>query len=344
MISQRKEISRRKFIKSSLIGSGILAASTYGIPTNSLQESNYKESLKVPQRNLGRTGEKVSLLGIGCFPFYKKEVSEDDIYNILNRAAELGVNYLDTAPNYGQSAGTFSETKMGPALKNIREKFFLVTKTEEATYDGTWRLLEQSLKRMHTDYIDLVHLHNLGAENNWLDLKEIFGNKGAMGALRSAKDQGIIKYIGASGHQHPSRFHYAIDSGEIDVLMLAVNYVIQHTYDFENKIWLRAHGENIGLIAMKVLGGEKVADPGGRTGRCRLPEDYYNQAIRYALALPGLSCACIGILDLEQLDQAARAIATLKPLSPEEAYTLAVKGLQMAADEKWKFAYGKPLT
>ena len=95
---------------------------------------------------------------------------------------------------------------------------------------------------------------------------------------------------------------------------------------------------------MKVLGGEKVADSDGRTGRCRLPEDYYNQAIQYTLALPGLACACIGILNLEQLEQAARAITNLKPLSSEEAHALAVKGLQMAAEEKWKFAYGKPIT
>ena len=340
MAFQNKEISRRKFIKTSLIGSGVLTASAYGIPKHFQDKMKDSDQIKVPQRILGRTGEKVSLLGIGCYPFIKKEVSEDDIYNILNRAAELGVNYLDTAPNYGQSAGTFSETKMGPALKDIREKFFLVTKTHEASYDGTWRSLEQSLKRMQTDYLDLVHLHNLGQESSWTDLKEVFGKNGAMGALRKAKEQGVIRYIGASGHQYPSRFHFAINSGEIDVLMLATNFIIQHTYDFEHKVWDRAHKEKIGLVSMKTLGGEQRS----RTGQCRIPLDYYDLAIRYTLSLPGLCCAVIGVKDLEQLEMAAEAIATLKPLNKDEADELSYEGLYLSKDREWKAAYGEPTT
>jgi|GEM_PF-3429293 len=90
----------------------------------------------------------------------------------------------------------------------------------------------------------------------------LFGDRGAMGALREAKKQGVVRFIGASGHVHPTRFHEALDSGEIDVLMNAVNFVVQHTYDFEHKVWSRARSLNVGLVAMKVLGapcGRKLA-------------------------------------------------------------------------------------
>ena len=168
---------------------------------------------------------------------------------------ELGVNYLDTAPTYGNAETGFAEEKMGPAIAEIRDKVFLVTKTEEPTYEGTWKLLRQSLKRMRTDRIDLVHLHNFGDEKLWGDQKLVFGDHGAMAALREAKRQGVVRFIGASGHLHPTRFHQALDSGEIDVLMNAVNFVVQHTYDFEHKVWSRARHMNVGLVAMKVLGG-----------------------------------------------------------------------------------------
>ena len=224
------------------------------------------KAVTVPQVVLGRTGAKVSRLGIGCAYFQRKHVTPDDVTATLHRAIELGVNYLDTAPVYGNPETGFAEVKMGPgASRELRDKFFLVTKTEEPTYEGTWKLLKQSMERMQTDRIDLVHLHNFGDEKMWGDRKLVFGDRGAMGALREAKKQGVVQFIGASGHLHPTRFHEALDSGEIDVLMNAVNFVVQHTYDFEHKVWSRAQSLNVGLVAMKVLGG--AVQPGGRATR-----------------------------------------------------------------------------
>src|SRR5205823_14441972 len=145
-----------------------------------------------------------------------------------------------------------------------------------------------------------VHLHNFGDETLWGDHKLVFGDRGAMGALREAKRQGVVRFIGASGHLHPTRFHQALDSGEIDVLMNAVNFVVQHTYDFEHKVWSRARRENIGLVAMKVLGGNA-----GTAGGFKLPEDHYELAIRYALSIPGLAVAVIGLENVAELEQAA---------------------------------------
>jgi aryl-alcohol dehydrogenase-like predicted oxidoreductase len=257
----------------------------------------------------------------------------------LYRALDLGVTYLDVAPNYGSTGTGFSEEKMGPAIKDIRDKVFLVTKTEEATYEGTWRLLRQSMKRLQTDHLDLVHVHNFGETSRFTDLDMVFGDDGTMGALREAKQKGVVRFLGASGHLHPSRFHAVLDTGEIDVLMNAVNFVVQHTYDFENKVWSRARRENLGLVAMKVLGGAGRGQQG-----YRLPTEQYRNAIRYALSIPGVSCAVIGMENIAELEQAAKVVTSLEPLSDEESHELAKLGLDLAATSTWKTAYGTPVS
>jgi aryl-alcohol dehydrogenase-like predicted oxidoreductase len=265
-------------------------------------------------------------------------VTAKDVSATLHRALELGVNYLDTAPNYGNPETGFAEEKMGPAISELRDQVFLVSKTEDHTYEGTWRLLRQSLKRMQTDRIDLVHLHDFGNEQRWGDRKLVFGEHGAMGALREAKKQGVVRFIGASGHFHPTRFHEALDSGEIDVLMNAVNFVVQHTYDFEHKVWSRAQSLNLGLVAMKVLGGAVHQDAGFRVN-----EKQYEQAIRYALSVPGIAVAVIGLENIPELEKAASVVASAQPLSPQESLELARVGLELAGTPEWKAPYGTPL-
>ncbi|OHB76386.1 MAG: hypothetical protein A2W31_09700, partial [Planctomycetes bacterium RBG_16_64_10] len=291
----------------------------------------------MPLATLGRTGVQVSRLGLGCAHFQRPHVRIDDVTAVLHRAVELGVNYLDTAPNYGAGPNV-AEQKMGPAVREIRDRLFLVTKTEEPTYEGTWRLLRQSLTRLQTDHLDLVHLHNFGQVERFPDLQFTFSKRGAFGALEEAKKQGVVRFIGASGHVFPARFHAALDSGGIDVLMNAVNYVVQHVYDFEHKIWCRARHENIGLVAMKVLGG---AGPGG-TG-FQLPTDSYEWAMRYALSIPGLACAVVGIENTTELEQAVATTVGFKPFTPAEAHTLAQRGLTLAADGDWPQVYGQPV-
>jgi uncharacterized protein len=299
-----------------------------------------QEPLKVPTCTLGRTGVKVSRLGIGASPFRRPEMSNDDVGAMLHRGLELGVTFIDAAPEYAVvQQDSYSEVKIGVAIKGVREKFFIATKTEEPSYEGTWRLLRKSMKDYQTDYLDLVHLHNLGQESRFPDLDFVFSDKGALGALREAKRLGVIRFIGASGHLFPSRFHAALDTNEMDVLMNAVNFVVQHTYDFEHRVWSRAHRENVGLVAMKVLGGA----PNNRD-KYILPEAYYERAIRYAISIPGMACAVIGIKNVSELEQLAHTITRVQALSNEEAHELAKAGLELAATAQWRTPYGTPLS
>ncbi len=149
--------------------------------------------IKVPQVTLGRTGARVSQLGLGGAHFQRKHVNAEHVRQVLDRALELDVNYLDVAPNYGNPEIGFSEEKMGPAIKDIRDKVFLVTKTEEPTYEGTWKLLRQSMKRLQTDHFDLVHLHNLGHEPRFPDMELVFSDKGALAPARGqGKRRGAV--------------------------------------------------------------------------------------------------------------------------------------------------------
>ncbi len=335
MESSFSAVSRRDFVKS---GSAAVGGMALALNPASRAAGETAQPAKVPQAVLGRTGAKVSRLGIGCAYFQRKHVTAKDVSATLHRALELGVNYLDAAPNYGNFETGFAEEKMGPGIREIRDKVFLVSKTEDHTYEGTWKLLRQSLKRMQTDRIDLVHLHNFGDAQRWGDQKLVFGDHGAMGALREAKKQGVVRFVGASGHVHPTRFHEALDSGEIDVLMNAVNFVVRHTYDFEHKVWSRAATLNLGLVAMKVLGGAVNQQAGFKVN-----EQHYEQAIRYALSVPGIAVAVVGLENISELEKAASVVSRAQPLSPEESLELARVGLELAGTPEWKAPYGTPL-
>ncbi len=325
--SARSAVTRREFV----CASGLVAGGLVGLSAAASSAGT------VPQVVLGRTNARVSRLGIGCAPLQRPHVTQRDIEELFHTALECGVNYLDVAPNYGNERTGFSEEKMGPVVKRIRDQVFLVTKTEEPTYEGTWRLLRQSLRRLQTDYLDLVHLHNLGHEPRFPDLDLVFSERGALGALLEAKEKGVVRFIGASGHLYPSRFHAALDTGKIDVLMNAVNFVAQHVYDFENKVWSRARQMNIGLVAMKVLGGAGRNQKG-----FRLPKELYESAIRYALSITGVHVAVIGMESVQELRQAVEVVRRFKPLSDDERHELALLGLKLAGTPEWRTPYGKP--
>src|SRR5262249_28132794 len=123
-----------------------------------------------------------------------------------------------------------------------------------------------------------------------------------------------------------------------DVLMNAVNFVVQHTYDFEHKVWSRAQKLNVGLVAMKVLGGAVRPEAG-----FKVDEKYYERAIRYALSIPGVAVVVIGLENIAELEQAAAVVAKNQLLPPEESLELARAGLDFAGPAEWKEPYGTPL-
>ena len=323
-------MKRRTFLEKTAATAAVCGMAGLNTLTQSRANTTAKD---MPLAVLGRTGKKVSRLGVGCGIFIAREFSAQEIAVVIETALENGVNYIDTAPNY---PGV--QEKLGPILKDVREAVFLVSKIEEASYDGAWKQLRKSMQDMQTDHLDLVYFHSFGDINRWPDTKTIVSKDGALTALLEAKKQGVIGAIGASGHNRPSRFFELLDTHEIDVLMNVANFAMQHTYGFEHKLWPRAREKNVGLVAMKVLGGVHPLTQ----NEFRFHIDEYDNAIRYALSIPGVATAVVGMRDPFEVEEAVGSIRKFQPCSEQEFAELSQKGADLVQEQPsiWREAWG----
>ncbi|MEM7713052.1 MAG: aldo/keto reductase, partial [Cyanobacteria bacterium P01_A01_bin.68] len=186
--------TRREFlITSAAIAGGIVGC-------NSIQQntaSNAASPAKMPEQVLGKTGEKLPIFGLGGAgqtPLSKNGAEREAVEQI-EKALQLGIRYFDTAASYGPS-----EDYMGKVLPPHRKKIFLASKTAARDRDGAWRELEQSLKRLNVDYLDLWQLHHVSFSE---ELDTIFSNSGAVKAIEEAKQQKLIRFAGITGHHEP---------------------------------------------------------------------------------------------------------------------------------------------
>ena len=279
----------------------------------------------LPTRVLGKTGIVLPLLGFGTAPAGKRLAHREAVH-LFETALNAGVKYFDTAPEfagYGKA-----QEQLGHLLKVRREEIFLVTKCYDPTYDGTLQLLERSLKELQTDYADLVFVHSLGADK--MDPTVVFSRKGAYAALVKAKSWGLTKFIGLSGHNRPGRFAEAIQRYEVDVLLNVVNFADRHTYNFEERVWTVANRLNLGLIAMKVFGGGQKPEEIGLS-HCLMPISHLDLAFRYALSVPQVTCAVIGMATPKELQDNLRRVRTFSPLNFREEENLMKAGRALAS-------------
>ena len=154
-------------------------------------------NMNLKKRVLGKTGEEINLLSLGGEITVADRDRQDEAIEIINRAIDSGVNYIDTAPAYKDGD---SESNLGRVMKDRRDEVFLASKTHKRSYSGTMELIEKSLNRLQTDYLDLYQVHNVRTEQ---DLSEIFSKNGAIKALEELKDQGVIRNLGITGHKDP---------------------------------------------------------------------------------------------------------------------------------------------
>jgi hypothetical protein len=162
-----------------------------------------------------------------------------------------------------------------------------------------------------------------------MDPRIVFGKNGTYAALMKAKQLGLTRFVGLSGHNRPSRFLQALRQFDIDVLLNAVNFVDRHTYNFEEQVWPAAAQANIGLIAMKVYGGAQ--DPAPKTlSHSRMPTEFHDLAYRYALSQPQVCCVSIGMATHRELEENLRRARMFQPLSAGEAKRLHDAGALLA--------------
>jgi len=273
------------------------------------------------KRQLGKTGMQVGVFGIGTSPLGAPEVTQAEVNRVIDRAIDLGVNYLDAAPIYRQA-----ERRLGPALKGKRDKFVLVSKVEATSkQDALWQVRE-SLQKMQTDYLDLVHIHNVGRTDRFPSLDILLGADGALEGLLELKKKGVVRHVGMTCHLRPQRALPILSTGKIEAVMCAANFVDMHTYNFEGTVFAEAKRQGVGIVAMKVLGGAEGE------GAKLSGKEHYEKAVRYALGIPGLSVAIMGVKNVAELDQAVATVKAYKPFDDSERMELTKAGKMMAKD------------
>ena len=276
-------------------------------------------------RVLGKTGVKVSRLGIGG-AHIGKQSDEAESIKIIQTALDRGVTFLDNAWDYNDGQ---SEIRMGKALQNgYRQKAFLMTKLDGRTKQSAADQLDQSLKRLQTDMIDLVQVHEVIRTT---DPDRVFAPGGAIEAFVEAKKAGKLRFIGFTGHKDPD-IHLAMLAAAdragfaFDTIQFPLNVMDAHFKSFEKKVLPVALQKGLGILHMKPLGGGFILDSKTATA---------DECLRYALNQP-TSVMITGCDSLGILDQAIAATINFKPMSDAEVQALLDKTAGAAMQGKFE--------
>lgn len=335
-----KKIDRRTFL-----GNGVAAAAATTMGASFIPEENTKAvPLKknnedpfnpvtynaMPTRSLGKTGYKVGVLSLGGQATLEIKGREEESEKIINRAIDLGVNYIDTAASYGQGV---SQLNIGRVMKTRRGEVWLSTKTHDRTYDGSMRLLEESLKNLQTDHLDTWQLHNVQKMDQ---LDQIFAGNGAIKALEKAKSEGVVRNVGITGHFEPMVLLEGIRRYRFDSILLAVNAADVHYLSFKNYLLPEAQKMGIAIIGMKVTTRSRILSTWTpppleqqADERLRTPKPgtiTIKEALTYNMSLP-VSTTIIGVDSIAQIEENVKIASEFTPLSQTQMEEIEYKTL-----------------
>ena len=225
---------------------------------------------------------------------------------VIERALDCGVNYCDTAPAYSSSMDYY-----GAVLGERREEIFLASKTADRTRDGSLRILDDSLRRLRTDRLDLWQLHDLRSMD---EVKTIFSKDGAIHALVRARDEQRVRFLGITGHHDPAVLVEAMRRFDFDTVLVALNTADVHRWSFTRTVLPEARRRNMGVIGMKVYAAGELVEP---RGPCS-PAD----AMGYVLSLEGVSCAVVGCRTPDEVEENAEVARQFQSLSKDRLHDL----------------------
>lgn len=255
----------------------------------------------IPTRPLGRTGHSVTLFALGGEGVLRTHGRAAEAASVIERALDCGVNYLDTAPAYASSMDYY-----GAVLGERREEIFLASKTADRTRDGSLRILDDSLRRLRTERLDLWQLHDLRSMG---ELDTIFSKDGAIHALTRARDEGRVRFFGITGHHDPAVLIEAMKRFDFHTVLVALNAADVHRGSFIRTVLPEARRRNMGVIGMKVYAAGDLVEP---LGPCS-PAD----AMGYVLSLEGVSCVAIGCRTAGEVEENAGAARRFRSFSEE---------------------------
>ncbi len=309
---KKREISRREFVKVGTTGTAgaLLLRGRTSLGADGL----------MPVRSLGKTGHQVGLFSLGGQATIEKEGTREESHAIINRAIDLGVNYIDTAARYG---GGISQKYIGEVMATRRKEVYLATKTHDRTREGSLRLLEESLTSLQTDHLDCWQLHSVSEDE---ELEQIFGKGGAIEAFQKAKDEKTVRFLGLSGHFDPAVLTRAIKRFDFDTILMALNPSDPHFNSFLDDLLPTANEKNMGIIAMKVPARGRLFRPGGLTSM--------KDSMSWVLTQP-VSTLIVGCDSVAQLEENVENAANFYPLSVTECAR--IEGLTKDYSEEASF-------
>jgi len=271
------------------------------------------------QRRFGTTGESVPILGLGAQRIVDEHgCSEDEALRMVNHALDAGVTYVDTAWIY--SLGQ-SEERVGKVARHRRQEMWIATKVLARDRDGARGQLEESLRRLQTDYVDEWRMHTIWSME---ELDKITGPGGALEAAVRAREQGLVRYIGISGHTNPRVQVEALERFPFDSALCALSVLDHFIFSFAEEFLPVAIARGVAVAAMKVMGLGALVP-------------VRENALRYALGLP-VSTVVVGMDSMEHLKEDLAIAARYRPLSDEERLELFKEVLPMVTPENvpWK--------
>jgi len=257
--------------------------------------------MHIPLRTLGKTGVKVTIIGLGGEGVLRTFGHDREAYDLINRALDVGINYCESARAY---AG--SESYYGRALKERRKSIFLTSKSHARDKTGALAHLHETLKNMGTDYLDLWQVHDMRTSE---DVHTVFGTDGAMEAFVHAKQQGLTRFIGVTGHHDPSVLKHCITMADFDTVLMPVNPAEMHYRSFIDTVLPVAEQKGIGIVGMKVyFRGLAAKIPWYKT---------MEPFLRFALSHP-ISTAVVGCDSVGQLEENVQFASRFSPMPDEE--------------------------
>jgi aryl-alcohol dehydrogenase-like predicted oxidoreductase len=290
------KISRREFIKKT--STAIIGAGLVGIKGSSAE---------IEKRELGKTGLKVTILGLGCAQIGALRNFKLAI-EIIETAIDLGINYIDTASTYGDA-----EEKVGEVMRSRRNEVVLATKTLQRDKESSWREINTSIERLKTDYVDILQIHSV---NTMAELDKITSKNGSLYSVIKAKEQGLCKHIGITGHTRPEVIKEALNRFDFETVLVPLSSVDKLLNDFGDVIFPVAKKKNVGVIAMKVLSDGKVTD-------------FVEDSLRYVFSLP-ISTAIVGVKSIAELKQNVEIAKNFVPMTKKEIDALIEKSRRYA--------------
>ena len=345
---------RREFLKAggavtaAMLAPTMLAGETQktlpGLPSNPVTPK------AMPTRNLGKTGYKVGIFSLGGQAALEKPNNETVAVPIIERALDLGVNYIDTSSIYG-GPERWSEQYVGKVMAHRRSQAFLATKTKERTRDDSMRMIEKSLQLLQTDHVDLWQLHDVGT---LYDVNQIFAKGGAMEALLEMKEQKVVRHLGLTGHYRPDALMEGIRRYPFDTILMAMNAGDPHHFSFNDALLPLAVERQMGIIGMKIPGRGRLLSnwipqpievqkkmwegmvlaptPGTLTMR---------EAMYYTLSRP-VSTVIIGCDSIAQLEENVSIAREFTPLSDAQAAEIVARAEPVAKPGLFFRFYDRP--